>query len=49
MHESIAAGVRHAVLGLEGVEEAEVEVVWDPPWHPGLMSREGYERLNRAR
>jgi metal-sulfur cluster biosynthetic enzyme len=49
MHESIAAGVQHAVLAVEGVEDVEVEIVWDPPWHPALMSREGYERLNQAR
>jgi len=26
------------VLGVEGVEEATVELVWDPPWNPGMMS-----------
>jgi metal-sulfur cluster biosynthetic enzyme len=46
MHESIAAGVQHAVLALDGVEEVEVEVVWDPPWHPAMMTREGQEQLN---
>jgi len=49
MHESIAAGVQHAVLALDGVEQVEVEVVWDPPWHPAMMTREGQERLNRLR
>jgi metal-sulfur cluster biosynthetic enzyme len=49
MHESIAQGVQMALLGLEGVNEANVEVVWDPPWHLGMMSREGYERLNSQR
>jgi len=41
MHESIAQGVQMALLGLEGVEEAEVEVVWDPPWNPEMMSEHG--------
>jgi metal-sulfur cluster biosynthetic enzyme len=41
MHESIARGVQMALLGLEGVEEAEVEVVWDPPWNPEMMSEHG--------
>lgn len=49
MHESIAAGVQHAVLALDGVEDVAVEIVWDPPWHPAMMSREGYERVNQAR
>ena len=41
MHESIAQGVQMALLGLEGVEEAEVEIVWDPPWNPEMMSELG--------
>ncbi|HEY9170793.1 MAG TPA: metal-sulfur cluster assembly factor [Verrucomicrobiae bacterium] len=49
MHESIAAGVQHAVLALDGVEQVDVEVVWDPPWHPAMMTREGQEQLNQRR
>jgi metal-sulfur cluster biosynthetic enzyme len=45
MHESIAAGVRAAVLGLDGVDEAEVQVVWDPPWDPSMMSQTGRARV----
>jgi probable FeS assembly SUF system protein SufT len=30
--------IRQKVLGLPGVREAEVEVVWEPPWDPGRMS-----------
>lgn len=45
MHESIAAGVKNALLNLEGVEEAEVEVVWDPPWNPSMMSDYGRGRV----
>ena len=41
MHESIAWGVQSAVLNLDGVEEVEVQLVWDPPWTPSLMSEEG--------
>ena len=45
MHESISWGVRNALLGLEGVTDAEVEVVWDPPWHPSRMTDEGRQLL----
>jgi len=41
MHDSIRWGARNALLGLEGVESAEVEVVWDPPWHPSMMTEFG--------
>jgi metal-sulfur cluster biosynthetic enzyme len=41
MHESITWGVKEALLNLDGVEQAEVELVWDPPWHPSMMSEFG--------
>ena len=41
MHETLKAGVRNALLGLEGVEAAEVELVWDPPWHSSMMTEFG--------
>jgi metal-sulfur cluster biosynthetic enzyme len=40
MHESITTGVKNALLNLEGVTSTEVELVWDPPWHPSLMSEQ---------
>ncbi len=43
MHESIGWGVKNALRNLEGVEEAEVEIVWDPPWNPAMMSDYGRE------
>ncbi len=48
MHESIAWGVKNALLNLEGVEDAEVEIVWDPPWHPSMMSQYGRARVGLA-
>ncbi|MBI2929668.1 MAG: DUF59 domain-containing protein [Verrucomicrobia bacterium] len=41
----IAGQVQSKLLELEGVEEANVELVWDPPWHQGLISAEGRRRL----
>jgi metal-sulfur cluster biosynthetic enzyme len=38
MGESIRWGVQSALLNLGGVDEAEVEVVWDPPWHSAMMT-----------
>jgi metal-sulfur cluster biosynthetic enzyme len=49
MHESIAWGVKNALLNLEGVEEAEVEIVWDPPWNPSMMSDYGRECVGMRR
>jgi len=41
MHESISQGARTALLGMEGVNDAEIDVVWDPPWHPSMMTEQG--------
>ena len=38
MQASIAQGVQNVLLGLEGVEEVDVRLVWDPPWSPACMS-----------
>jgi metal-sulfur cluster biosynthetic enzyme len=45
MHDQLARGVRLAVLRIEGVEQANVEVVWDPPWNPSMMAPEARARL----
>ena len=41
MHDSIRCGAQNALLGIDGVESAEVEIVWDPPWHPSMMTEAG--------
>jgi metal-sulfur cluster biosynthetic enzyme len=41
MHESIAEGVKYVLLNLEGVNDVDVQVVWDPPWHPSMMTEVG--------
>ena len=38
MGDSIVRWTKIALLKLPGVEEAEVDVVWDPPWDPSMMS-----------
>jgi len=41
MHESISQGAQTALLAIEGIDYAEIEVVWDPPWHPSMMTEQG--------
>lgn len=45
MHESLVEGVRTALRALEGVREVTVQVVWDPPWSPAMMTPEGRARV----
>ncbi len=48
MHESIAAGVERVLRSLPGVEDVDVQIVWDPPWHPSMMSEEGRAQVGLA-
>lgn len=32
--------VQEKVKSVEGISSAKVEVVWDPPWNPDMMSEE---------
>jgi len=41
MHESLCRGVQMALLNLDGVSDVKVQLVWDPPWHPSMMSEAG--------
>jgi len=41
----IAGDVQSKLLALDQVEEANVELVWDPPWHQSMISVEGGRKL----
>jgi len=41
----IAQDARQKIMTLPGVEEADVEVVWDPPWSPQMITPEGRQLL----
>jgi probable FeS assembly SUF system protein SufT len=41
MGTAIAHDARMKLLDLPSVEEADVELVWDPPWSPQMISPEG--------
>jgi probable FeS assembly SUF system protein SufT len=37
----IARDAQERLLLLDGVESADVDIVWDPPWHQSMISAEG--------
>jgi probable FeS assembly SUF system protein SufT len=41
----IANDAKQKILQVPGVSEADVEVVWDPPWSPDRISQAGKEKL----
>ena len=43
--ESLPIEVRDKVKAVDGVNEATVNIVWDPPWTPQMMSEEAQLEL----
>ena len=41
----ILAEAQRVVENLQGVEAADVELVWEPPWNPSLMTDYAKEQL----
>ncbi len=42
----ILSEVQKIVENLQEVEMADVELVWEPPWNPKMMSEEARDALN---
>ncbi len=42
---TVEEAVRAVVSAIDGVENVDVEIVWDPPWNPSMMSEEAKEML----
>jgi len=41
MGPAIAGDAQVKLLNLPGVDDAHVEIVWDPPWHHSMITPEG--------
>jgi len=44
----IAQEARQKIAQLSGVAEADVQVVWEPPWNPDMISEEGKMKLGMS-
>ncbi len=44
---AIVQGVERVVNELSWVVHTHVELVWDPPWHPGMIREESYRETGR--
>jgi probable FeS assembly SUF system protein SufT len=45
MGPSIAGDAEQKLLYLDGIGEAHVDIVWDPPWHQSMITAEGRRLL----
>jgi len=43
--ESLPMEVQHKIEAVEGVKACEVKIVWDPMWHPSMMTEEAQLEL----
>lgn len=48
MSHSITAEIQRKVGELPGVGTVKVETVWEPAWHPAMISAEGKRQLQLA-
>jgi metal-sulfur cluster biosynthetic enzyme len=48
MSESLAWGVKQALLNLPPITDVEVELVWDPPWNPAMMTDAGRAAMSMS-
>ena len=42
----ILSEAQRIVENMEGVEAADIELVWEPPWNPSMMTDYAKEQLN---
>ncbi len=45
LQNQILMAAEQAILSIPGVKDAIVELVWEPPWNPNMMSEEAKKRL----
>lgn len=45
MSTHITEDARQIIMAIPGVTETKVEVVWDPPWNPDMITVEGKKKL----
>lgn len=41
----IAADAKEKIMALDGVADATVDLVWDPPWNPSMINDEAKQKL----
>ena len=46
MAQSLSSEVHRKLLGLERVQHAKVDLVWEPAWNPSMITAAGRQHLN---
>ncbi len=48
MSHRIVGEIQRTLQALPGVRAVRIEIVWEPAWHPGLITTEGRRQLQLA-
>lgn len=38
LHDMLADAIRDTLHWMDGVEHVELDLVWEPPWHPAMIA-----------
>ncbi len=38
LHDVLADAIRDTLYWMDGVERVELDLIWEPPWHPGMIA-----------
>lgn len=41
LHDVLADAVRDTLLWMDGIARVELDLVWEPPWHPAMIDAGG--------
>lgn len=44
MERIITDGVRGAALAVDGIDQVETHIVWEPAWHSGMIAPDAWSR-----
>lgn len=45
LHDSIAGGVKRALRDIEGIQDVNVQITWNPPWSLDRMNEKALRKL----
>lgn len=45
LHDSIVSGIKYCVMGMEEIDYADVQLIWEPAWTPERMTEDGKKML----
>ncbi len=45
LQNTLVSIAKDAIQQIQGIKNVNIQIVWDPPWHPSMMSEEAKKKL----